>query len=594
MSEQLSVAAAIAELANNPEQYNAVHETGHCVVLAGPGSGKTKTLTVAMAKALRDVVVEPRGIACLTYNNECALELESRLSKLGIEPVDRVFIGTVHSFALSQVIGPYARCVMPALPADFRVATVQECRAAVEFAYTRVINDGGDAQARWRFAEEKRRTQVNRRAPIWRGRNPELADFVEAYEAELRQRGLIDFDDMPLMAYRMIKENTWIAEALCAKFPVLFIDEYQDLGYALHELVNELCFFGGMRLFAVGDADQSIYAFTGANSDLLTGLAKRGDVRAISLRFNYRCGRKIIGASMAALGEERGYVAADDAREGEVLFRGIDGDLHDQAQDIAAHLIPRLLAEGTPPQEIAVLYRTADEGTRIAEALSEAGFPFVRSDNQALVKRNSRLSRFIEACARWVTGGWRDANPPFKRLLGEAVMLAFGTTSSADERQQLEIELISFLEGGIAAGHTANTWLRAFRNSLMVPWRLRARSRTENWDAIDDMIARTDPGSSPGDMTLEHFGGRIEGSGRINLSTLHSAKGREFDVVIMFAMNADVIPSWRDKQSTDALRDARRLFYVGVTRPRKQLHVCYQKGNHSPWDKELYDRVQQS
>ena len=87
------------------------------------------------------------------------------------------------------------------------------------------------------------------------------------------------------------------------------------------------------------------------------------------------------------------------------------------------------------------------------------------------------------------------------------------------------------------------------------------------------------------------FGGRIEGSGRINLSTLHSSKGREFDVVIMFAMNADVIPSRRDKQRADALREACRLFYVGVTRPRKQLYVCCQKGNHSPWVKELYDRV---
>ena len=83
---------------------------------------------------------------------------------------------------------------------------------------------------------------------------------------------MIDFDDMPLLAYRMTKEHDWIRDALRARFPVLFVDEYQDLGHALHELVLLLCCGGGIRLFAVGDADQSIYGFTGANPELLESL----------------------------------------------------------------------------------------------------------------------------------------------------------------------------------------------------------------------------------------------------------------------------------------------------------------------------------
>jgi hypothetical protein len=138
------------------------------------------------------------------------------------------------------------------------------------------------------------------------------------------------------------------------------------------------------------------------------------------------------------------------------------------------------------------------------------------------------VSRFIEACARWATGGWKDADPPFKRLLGEAALLVFGGQLGVDEKRQLETELISFLQRSVGAGHTANSWLKEFRDALINPWRHRARSRTENWDVIDEMITRTDQASPSGDMTLEHFGGRIEGSGRINLSTLHSAKGREF------------------------------------------------------------------
>lgn len=304
MSSERALLQALAELKANPEQSAAVAETRHCIVLAGPGSGKTKTLTTAMARVLAQDVIEPRGVACITYNNECAIELETRLARLGVVPGDRAFIGTVHGFALSQVIGPYARCVPIGLPANFRVATRLETRAAVEVAYRNVINGTDNPHQRWEFASEKRKRDVDRSRPEWLRRNPELAAFIETYEAELRRQGLLDFDDMPLLAYRMIKENVWIREALRARFPVLFVDEYQDLGHALHELVLLLCFEGGTRLFAVGDADQSIYAFAGANPELLASLTRRTDVRTIKLRFNYRSGGKIIRASLGALGEE--------------------------------------------------------------------------------------------------------------------------------------------------------------------------------------------------------------------------------------------------------------------------------------------------
>jgi DNA helicase II / ATP-dependent DNA helicase PcrA len=108
----------------------------------------------------------------------------------------------------------------------------------VEVAYRNAINGADNPHRRWEFATEKRRRDVDRTRPEWRRRTPELAAFIEAYEAELRRQGLLDFDDMPLLAYRMIKENAWIRDALRARFPVLFIDEYQDLGHALHELCS--------------------------------------------------------------------------------------------------------------------------------------------------------------------------------------------------------------------------------------------------------------------------------------------------------------------------------------------------------------------
>lgn len=581
----------LVEMQDNPEQLDAVHRKGNCVVLAGPGSGKTKTLTAAMARTLLEDVEEPRGVACITYSNECAIELVERLTKLGIEPSPHVFIGTVHSFAMSQIIAPYARCVLPELPGNFRVAGGQECRDAVEIAYQDAIGGPENPHRRWSFAAEKRRRDIDREKPEWLTVNPELAAFILAYEGELHSKGLIDFEDMPLIAYRMIREHRWIVEAINARFPSIFVDEYQDLGHALHGLVEELCLSGGSRVFAVGDIDQSIYAFTGANPELLESLTERDDVNTIRLKLNYRCGTKIISASMAALGEEREYKGFDNTRKGEVRFGGIDGGDKAQAKAVFDHIMPMIA--GIPIDRVAILYRTADQGNAVAEAAQTAGVPIVRADNQALVPRNSHLARLTEGCAAWVSGGWRDAKPPFRRLTYNAVMLVYGSNHSEDEFEQIQQELIAFLTESIDQYEFAHDWLSAFKNTLAIPWRKRCRNVGVEWDHLDNMIKRTGPGERDENLPLTHFGGRVEGSGRLTLSTLHSAKGREFDVVVLFGMSNDVIPDWRDNKSPHALREARRLFYVGVTRARHQLFVTYRKGAASPWVLALSDRLKE-
>jgi len=131
MSGTRALKAATESLSQNPEQLLAVNVTDHCVVLAGPGSGKTKTLTTAMVRTLLEDVPEPRGVACITYNNECAFELEKRLSALGLERGTRAFIGTVHGFALSQIILPFARCVFPDWPSEISVISEADRKVVV-------------------------------------------------------------------------------------------------------------------------------------------------------------------------------------------------------------------------------------------------------------------------------------------------------------------------------------------------------------------------------------------------------------------------------------------------------------------------------
>ena len=593
MADRGLLDAALAQMANNPEQLRAVHSSGHCVVLAGPGSGKTKTLTCGIARTLLEDIQEPRGVACITYNNECALVLEARLAALDVHASPNVFVGTVHGFALSQVVAPYARCTAIDLPADFRIASWPECEEAIGDVYRELFNDGGNPKDRWRFASTKRLSQVDRMHPDWRGHNPELADFVEAYEARLRSKGLIDFDDMPLMACRMVAANPWILSALHAKFPVLFVDEYQDLGQPLHTLVQAICFAAGTRLFAVGDPDQSVYGFTGANPKLLTDLAGHEEVEAIPLRFNYRCGGSIIAASMCALGEERGYKSYGGSK-GTIFFRSVTGGLANQAQYVIEALIPEFEDARIDLGRIAVLYRTAKQGDVLAAAAAAAGVPVVRSDNQALIKRSNRFARWVEACAAWVVDGWKVADPPFRRLASEAESLVFGFGAADDEVRVLQNELIHFLTSSRDDTSSANAWLRRLKKDLVENWVVVCRVPPTEWETINDLINRTDPASSEGDMSLGYFAGRTEGGGRLNLSTLHSAKGREFDAVVLFAMNNDVIPGYHEQKSPSAMRETRRLFYVGVTRARSHLALVFQKGAHSPWVKELHDRLSET
>jgi len=478
---------------------------------------------------------------------------------------------------------------MPEVGGAVKVASVAQQREAVVAAYNSAIGGPGDPHERWKFATEKRRAHVDRAAPEWRGANIELADFIEAYEEFLHAQGLIDFDDMPLLALRIVREHAWVRSALTAKFPVLFVDEYQDLGNALHALVLLLCFEGGMRLFAVGDADQSMYGFQGASPELLFELSERPEVETIKLRFNYRCGTSIIAASIVALGEERDYQGIDGAPAGIVDFHSIDGNLDSQASFVMNELVPKILAEGTSLGEIGVLYRTIKQADPLASAAAAAGIPVVRADNNALVKRSLRLARFLEACASWQSGGWKKADPPFHRLAHEASALVYAHTASQAERWQIEQDLMIELQAGIDAAPSAHTWLSALRNNIIEPWKARSRNPLEDWTAIDTMISRTDPAKGE-DITLASFGGRIDGGERLNLSTLHSAKGREWDCVVLFAMNADVIPHYYEN-TAGKKREARRQFYVGVTRPRHSLFVVFQEGNHSPFVAEIYNRT---
>ena len=238
------------DLVGNPGQQAAYESTGHCVVLAGPGSGKTKTLVLKLARIMAEDVRVPRGAACITYSQECARELTRRLERLGLREATNLFVGTVHGFCLRHLLMPYGRLADLPVPFPLTVATQQQSSQLLEQVGDRLF--GVKHPNKPMDLGRHRRSILDRGTAIWRSEE-ELAAWTEGYEAELRRAGLIDFDDLVIFGQRVVSEFDWVLPLLQSKFPVLAVDEYQDLGVALHRIVKRMAFDGGVRLFAVGE-----------------------------------------------------------------------------------------------------------------------------------------------------------------------------------------------------------------------------------------------------------------------------------------------------------------------------------------------------
>lgn len=591
MSDRALYLRAAEELRGNAAQWQAYNSQGHCAVLAGPGSGKTKTLTIKLARILSEDIEEPRGLACITYNNECARELETRLDALGVEPGGRVFIGTVHSFSLTQIVMPYAKSAGLELPDNFEVATQQQRRLALERAFRRTIG-GPDNPQTWDFRMgHYRRSILNRNTEQWRNQDPDLARLVEAFEAELRKVGLIDFDDMPLLAVRALRDNEWLQRAILAKYPVLAVDEYQDLGEALHRMVLGLCFSTGMRLFAVGDVDQSIYGFAGAHPELLQQVAEREDVQTVRLRFNYRCGSRIVTASEYALGEARGYRAPDGAAQGTIFFHPRAGNYGLQADYLFATVLPQIFERipGLSLGDIGILYPAAWIGDHVATSAQRHAFAVVRADTNALFPRSSKLIRWLELCAVWCCGGWRTGDPRFARLVNDGRRIFSEAIGSDEQRLNFQRSLMGLLWSRRDGTLRLNTWFRDILEGLVNELIACCRMVTDEAATLRAFVERTADDGDASAMTLGQFAGDGDGRDRINLSTMHSAKGREFRVVVLFAMDDGRIP--RPNALQAERREARRLFYVGFTRPKEELHLLYTGIRPSPFVAEVQERI---
>ena len=555
------------EIQSDPEQLAAYDAPGNIVVVAGPGSGKTTVLTLKVMRLLNEAISPPRGLACLTYSTEAAREFKDRLWKLGLEKRENVFLGTVHSFCLAEVLTPFAH-----LYPKYRIP--QPIRIIPERQREKLFNaQGYEGQPRLGDIDKERTRNIQGISRVALESYEVALKAAVSFEDLLLQEGYIDFVSMVKISVELIHKEAYVRKALEAKFPWVVIDEYQDLGKPLHEIVLALLNFTNIKIFAVGDADQSIYDFQGAAPDYLTELSKREDVGCVHLMNNYRSSQVIVDASQCVLECQRGYTASGRFRDyqASVEFYECDNGM-DEQYCTAIELIQRFHGEGIPYHEIVVLMGSNEQVKNLYSECTAQNLPvyIARQDF-----RNTDPILWLQNCACWLLDRNTATFDSICSVWKGFLLPRHNGSIDEDDYLAIKRNLLRVLNGSYVHKDSLYEWLQYCFSELDICSVFNGSDRfpdeIENFEKLLITARETTPL-----LTLGFLARLGVPDSQVVLSTRHSAKGLEFDAVIMLGMEKDSFPNFYDTTQRQ-IEEAHRLCFVAVSRARKACALVRSK-----------------
>jgi DNA helicase-2/ATP-dependent DNA helicase PcrA len=533
---------------------------GPLLIVAGPGSGKTRTLTHRIAHLVDHHGIPPAECLAITFTRRAADEMSQRLGRLLPTAARDVPVTTFHSLGLSIIRD---HCSRVGLGPTFRVADSAE-QAALLSAELKVTPRQA-AQVLRRISRARRSDSLDD--------DEQLRQAVTAYRRALRARERIDFDDLVGLAVEILEADSQVAQAYQRRFRYLSIDEYQDVDATQYRLVRALVSQDG-NVCAIGDPDQAIYGFRGA--DVAFFRRFREDfpgATVIQLERNYRSGRPIVQASQQVImGANRGGQVTTSSSEGDrvMVMRAVQraGDqltVHQARSDRAeaefvVATIEQLLGghsffsvdsgrsdgveeESLSFSDIAVLYRTESQADPVREALERSGMPYRCRSHDALTAQPG-VPELVEHMLTSDASGsvhqrLRAASSALRRVQEEAASGAEIAPQDAPIDGQClhrALELLTPL------AKQCGTDAERFATELTLG------AQVDSWDPRAD---------------------------RLSLLTLHAAKGLEFPVVFVVGCEDGLLPLRFGPTDRDDLEEERRLFYVGMTRAQRRLFLCH-------------------
>ncbi|MFI6816102.1 ATP-dependent helicase [Nonomuraea sp. NPDC050328] len=581
----------------HPEQRTAVLQPGNVVLRAGPGSGKTRTLVARIGYLLQTQVSPFRGVACITYANAAADEIRRRVLRAGVRAEGRLTCSTVHAFCLNEILRAFAPLTNQPAPQAGQVLSTTAGTTLLQSCFDEI--GIAETLAQYRTSDNIRIRRALACAEPLDSFDAREVQAARLYEERLATQGVVDFEAMVIRAVHIVRTYEPVRDVLHARFPHLVVDEYQDLGGVLHDLVVALHDLAGITVFAVGDADQSVYGFAGADARYLMELATRDDFRNLELSVNFRSGQDIITAAEAALGAQRGRRARDDAPPGEVNLTQVDGGLESHA-----HLVCDLVQQSQnlhiAAEQIAILYpQRGPVLDAVLDELAARHLSFLHERDDRLPAGS--LSRFVQSCAsRAVANSQIHASPESARadMLGrsEAPTIAALARTLATlrteaglpapaSRLQLPRALQVCLDPqpSYPVDASAIEWLNQLRESLDLDAVAAAHPDQDNSTGLDVLAGLCRSRS----LLLQDLAQGEQVIGKILLTTYHAAKGREFNTVILPGLLNGIIPrdiadqgSWRRPTATE-IAEQRRAFYVALTRAEATVHLITGQGYHT-------------
>ena len=601
----------------NKEQQQAVQHTEvPLLILAGAGSGKTKVLTVRIAHLLAQGV-NPYEILAITFTNKAAKEMKSRVEGLVGDVANRIWLSTFHSFCakflrfeLDNFLG---------YNSNFTIYDTSDSQAVIKAALKALNLDDkyypvgamiaaiSDAKNKLLFASDFRKQARD-------FYQQKVADVYEYYERELRKNNALDFDDLLLVAVKLLQSNEAVLDKYSKRFRYVMIDEYQDTNHAQY-LLAKLLASHWKNIAVVGDADQSIYAWRGADIQNILDFEKDyPNCTSIKLEQNYRSTKIILDAANAVIENNEGRPKKNlwtDKTEGAKIQHFTAQSEHEEAAFIGDTIAKKHDIHGVPYGDMAILYRTNAQSRVLEEALIKRALPYIMVGGTKFYDRKEikdvlaylrvlynpfddlSLLRIINVPKRSIGATTVAKLQDYARANGTSLFMTLTQLHLVDSikgKTKEKLEEFGILIFTLVAEMEDRTVLDILESILDRTGYLaqleestdpQDQARAENIGELLS-VAKDFQDTNPSG-TVEDFLEQValvndvdsfeQEESKVTLMTLHAAKGLEFPIVFLGGLEEGLFPHSRTLMNPEEIEEERRLAYVGITRAEKELYI---------------------
>lgn len=601
----------------NKEQQQAVqHTEGPLLILAGAGSGKTKVLTVRIAHLLAQGV-NPYEILAITFTNKAAKEMKSRVEGLVGDVANRIWLSTFHSFCakflrfeLDNFLG---------YNSNFTIYDTSDSQAVIKAALKALNLDDkyypvgamigaiSDAKNKLLFASDFRKQARD-------FYQQKVSDVYEYYERELRKNNALDFDDLLLVAVKLLQSNEAVLDKYSKRFRYVMIDEYQDTNHAQY-LLAKLLASHWKNIAVVGDADQSIYAWRGADIQNILDFEKDyPNCTSIKLEQNYRSTKIILDAANAVIENNEGRPKKNlwtDKTEGAKIQHFTAQSEHEEAAFIGDTIAKKHDIHGVPYGDMAILYRTNAQSRVLEEALIKRALPYTMVGGTKFYDRKEikdvlaylrvlynpfddlSLLRIINVPKRSIGATTVAKLQDYARANGTSLFMTLTQLHLVDTikgKTKEKLEEFGILIFTLVAEMEDKTVLDILESILDRTGYLaqleestdpQDQARAENIGELLS-VAKDFQDTNP-NGTVEDFLEQValvndvdsfeQEESKVTLMTLHAAKGLEFPIVFLGGLEEGLFPHSRTLMNPEEIEEERRLAYVGITRAEKELYI---------------------